>query len=44
MALLYGYDVRMQVVEGGSVIIEALPSAAPGDGFSEAAEALGVAT
>lgn len=25
MALLYGHDVRMQVVEGGSVIIEALP-------------------
>ncbi|MGH8056083.1 MAG: clan AA aspartic protease [Candidatus Entotheonellia bacterium] len=28
MALLYGYDVRLQVVEGGSVIIEALPQAA----------------
>ena len=25
MALLYGHDVRMQVIEGGSVIIEALP-------------------
>ena len=25
MALLYGYDVHMQVVEGGSVIIQALP-------------------
>ena len=25
MALLYGYDVRMQVVEGGGVTIEALP-------------------
>ncbi len=25
MALLYGHDVRMQVVEGGSVIIAALP-------------------
>jgi clan AA aspartic protease len=25
MALLYGYDVRMHVVEGGSVTIEALP-------------------
>jgi predicted aspartyl protease len=25
MALLYGYEVRMQVVEGGSVHIEALP-------------------
>jgi len=25
MALLYGYDVCMQVVEGGRVIIEALP-------------------
>ena len=25
MALLYGHDVRMQVVEGGSIIIEALP-------------------
>jgi len=24
MALLYGHDVRMQVVEGGNVIIEAL--------------------
>jgi predicted aspartyl protease len=25
MALLYGHDVHMQVVEGGSVSIEALP-------------------
>ena len=25
MALLYGHDVRMQVVEGGSIIIQALP-------------------
>ncbi len=25
MALLYGHDVRMQVVEGGGVTIEALP-------------------
>lgn len=25
MALLYGHDVRIQVVEGGSVIIQALP-------------------
>ncbi len=25
MALLYGYDVRMQVIEGGCVIIQALP-------------------
>lgn len=25
MALLYGYDVRLQVIEGGSVLIEALP-------------------
>jgi len=25
MALLYGHDVRMQVVEGGHVIIEVLP-------------------
>ena len=25
MALLYGYDVRMQVIEGGRVILEALP-------------------
>lgn len=25
MALLYGHDVRMHVVEGGSVIIQALP-------------------
>jgi hypothetical protein len=24
MSLLYGYDVRLQVVEGGSVTIEAL--------------------
>jgi hypothetical protein len=24
MALLYGHDVRMQVVEGGNVVIEAL--------------------
>lgn len=27
MTLLYGHDVHMQVVEGGSVSIEALPSA-----------------
>ena len=26
MALLYGYAVRIEVVEGGSVIIEALPN------------------
>ena len=25
MALLYGHDVRMQVIEGGSVIIQTLP-------------------
>ena len=25
MALLYGYDVHLQVIEGGNVIIEALP-------------------
>lgn len=25
MALLYGHDVRMQVVEGGGIIIQALP-------------------
>lgn len=25
MALLYGHDVRMQVVEGGSIIIQELP-------------------
>jgi hypothetical protein len=25
MALLYGHDLHMQVIEGGSVVIEPLP-------------------